>query len=617
MTSKSIVFVAADATLFDEKNSTFSLSLVASRLDETSSVDLSKQWRPAFHLVAPRGWLNDPCGPGYDPIKDVYHLGFQWNPNDTEWGNISWGAAISHDMITWQVLERPSMEPSSVHDTGGVFSGCMLPTAVNGSADGTLTAIYTSVSRLPIHHTLPYHRKSESVALATSTDSGRTWTRHLRNSVLVEPPPNLDVTGWRDPFVRPWPAMDEVLRGYDAKDAGESLYAIVAGGIRGKTPTAFLYRVHAQALDNWRYLGPLITPGANYCPSPRWTGDLGLNWEVTNFLSLSSTDGAIARDFLICGVEGCLATADAINVEGNMRATTAQMWICGLLEPHEGGWMKYRYSGKLDHGTYYADNSFWDPKTRQHIIHGWVLEDDLDSKLRRQQGWAGAISLPRILKLHVLHSVVGTLMSPLSSIGSIELLPEDEDGSKFTVVSLCAIPDSRLSNLRGPSILSIRQTNPMILGTLAQWEMKLDFEVMEDEGQVGFDIVHSATEYTRVYFEISSENIIVDRNYSSSHPAIRRCREQAPHTLLKIRQPYKDDSGRYEDKLETLSFHVFYDCSILEVFVNERTAITTRIYPTSGTSNGVKPFITGGGGTVSDISTQVLRFDLWALNKTT
>jgi beta-fructofuranosidase len=494
MATSGLLTLESTLSFLHEKEPIVSVSSIASDPEATHELDSSRRWRPRLHLTAPHGWINDPCGPGYDPVNEVYHLGFQWNPNDTEWGNISWGAAASHDMLSWNIAERPSMQPSKESDPGGVFSGCLVPTAIDGK-DGTLTAVYTSVSRLPIHHTLPYSRSSEAVALATSTDSGRTWTRHSSNPILAEPPEHLDVTGWRDPFVQCWPAMDKLITTAQSKDAYESLYAIVAGGIRGKGPTAFLYRVNAHALDQWEYLGFLLAPGANYCPSPRWTGDLGLNWEVSNFLTLSSAHPDISRYFLICGVEGRLATQQVINTRGSMRATNAQMWICGSLERCKGSWMTYRYGGRLDHGTYYAGNSFWDPPTKQNIIFGWLLEDDLDSQLRRQQGWAGIISLPRVLKLHVLRSVVGTLHTPLRLIGSIELIPEDGHNYSFTIVSLCAIPDSRRHKLRSQPLASTGRLPLVFPEAWPQWEMQLSFTVDDNALQLGFDITHSPSKY--------------------------------------------------------------------------------------------------------------------------
>jgi beta-fructofuranosidase len=70
------------------------------------------------------------------------------------------------------------------------------------------------------------------------------------------------------------------------------------------------------------------------------------------------------------------------------------------------------------------------------------------------------------------------------------------------------------------------------------------------------------------------------------------------------------------ERLETLDFHVIYDCSVLEIFVNERTALTTRVYPSSGTSIGVKPLISRRERFVSDVETSgFLSCQLWPLSQ--
>jgi beta-fructofuranosidase len=45
----------------------------------------------------------------------------------------------------------------------------------------------------------------------------------------------------------------------------------------------------------------------------------------------------------------------------------------------------------------------------------------------------------------------------------------------------------------------------------------------------------------------------------------------------------------------------------LEIFVNGRTVVTTRVYPKSGKCFGVKPWVVGVG-------VQMERFDVWGLS---
>ena len=56
-----------------------------------------------------------------------------------------------------------------------------------------------------------------------------------------------------------------------------------------------------------------------------------------------------------------------------------------------------------------------------------------------------------------------------------------------------------------------------------------------------------------------------------SKRTIRFQNESAPHTLFTVREA----GGDVEEKLRV---HAFYDGSVLEVYVNERTVITTRVY---------------------------------------
>lgn len=60
--------------------------------------------------------------------------------------------------------------------------------------------------------------------------------------------------------------------------------------------------------------------------------------------------------------------------------------------------------------------------------------------------------------------------------------------------------------------------------------------------------------------------------------------ESAPHTLFTFRNEHGDDVE------ETLRVHAFFDRSVLEVFVNERTVITTRIYHPSEQCFGIRFF---------------------------
>ena len=331
----------------------------------------STQWRPSYHVMPPHGWMNDPCAPGYDPKTGTYYVSFQWNPNGNDWDNISWATATSPDMVSWKVEPKPSIEPDTEYDNKGVFTGCLI-----NARDGSLTCAYTSVNALPIHHSIPHPRGCESLSLATSSDDGRTWRKIPSNPVLPCEPEGVDVTGWRDPYVAEWPHMSEFLN----LDTQNTLFGIISGGVRDITPTSFLYSIDANDLSNWNYVGPLTNFGLNLRPS-RWSGDLGRNWEVTNFLSLTDQQGRATRDFLIMGTEGCIKGSPAtsgIQIRPT-RESRGQLWMSGSLRHEQNDkhlptpvTMTYDFGGHLDHGCLYAANSFFDAQAQKQVVWGWI-----------------------------------------------------------------------------------------------------------------------------------------------------------------------------------------------------------------------------------------------------
>ncbi|GLA18654.1 hypothetical protein AnigIFM62618_006304 [Aspergillus niger] len=582
---------------------------------QTSPSDDAQRWQPSYHFTAPHGWMNDPCGLGYDPATGVYHLSFQWNPKGNDWGNISWGHAVSNDLLHWEVYPEPCLQPTTEYDQCGVFTGCFRPNAVDG-APNALTAIYTSVKRLPIHYTLPYVPGSESVSLATSHDQGLTWQRLDCNPIIARSPPNVKVTGWRDPFVGAWQFMREQPEAFPSSD----LCGLISGGIAGQTPTAFVYSINPHDLRQWKYLGPLVDVGVNFKPS-RWSSDLGVNWEVVNWIPMTDEED-VTRLFILMGAEGGLASD-----KSQKKSPRAQLWMsikpCFSTQPHSNTdpLASYAFSGVFDHGCGYAANSFWDPVTGQQIVYCWITEDNLPDDLRHQQGWSGMLSIPRVVKLITLRHVKRARRSELNAITSIET--EEERQQTFTIRTLGVLPDPRLKALRS-------KTNSMHIDhlplskfdnrisppkahfpiTTSKWEVHAKFSVSNQCGRVGIEVLHGTTlsdppRRTLLYWEPASETFCIQRPIPHD-PRINHELVTAAHTLFTFETP----SG--EQKEEALQIQAFWDTSVLEVFVNERTVISTRIYlPPDQASQCALRFLAEGETDHDDPPAVVLQADSW------
>lgn len=410
------------------------------------------------------------------------------------------------------------------------------------SRDNALTYIYTSIGSLPIHHTLPHVKGSESLSMAKSFDDGKTWHKYAGNPILPSEPEDLDVTGWRDPFVSPWPSMAAAL----SLDANNTLFGIISGGIRDVTPTTFLYAIDANDVSKWKYVGPLVNFGLNMRPS-RWSGDLGKNWEVTNFLNLKdASNPPVTRDFLVMGTEGCLPTTTGVDSTpqepaGPSRPIRGQLWMSGSLRLNPAAkssatspvQMQYGFGGHLDHGCLYAANSFFDPKTSKHIVWGWITEEDLCDGLRHKQGWSGSLSLPREIHLQAIQNVVRAWKSDLQDITSIEC--EKKPRGTSTVRTLASEPAQPVVEAlrQKATIRRARISRPLLQRSRydlaftsndvrsTAWELDCSFRVSKRCEDIGIQIVHSRGKNSHHAKEKKSQTRVRStnhRNQTSTKP---------------------------------------------------------------------------------------------------
>lgn len=469
-------------------------------------------------------------------------MAFQWNPSSCEWGNMSWGHALSRDLVNWKVSSQPSIRPSLEDDPDGVFTGCVSPTNPHGVVDGTITSLYTSAQHSPIHWTLPYKKGSELVRMATSVDNGKSWKR-LAHPLLSGPPDGLDVTAWRDPFIGTWESIDECL-GRGKKERGRYKYGLVSGGIRHCSPTIFLYEIDALDLSSWTYLCTPLLPGLNFAPS-KTLPDFGTSWEVVNFMTL--TDQRDVRyDVLIMSVEGILPrprprshtpidddddTARRDRGRGHRpsrkprRIARAQNWLCAKVTgPNNRDdadveidtsspsppavSLEFQFGGCLDFGCFYAANSFHDPVTGEQIALGWITEEDLPAGMAAKQGWSGLLSLPRVLCMRCITGVVGSSRSD-SNLESLDWIHTERcaDGT-YTVTTLTSTPDPRLEILRRDEKDLIRSLGGRDIcldgeedGDASSLHM-LHFETKKIEAQASFSLIKGVEQIgLELYFD--------------------------------------------------------------------------------------------------------------------
>ncbi|KAK6369359.1 hypothetical protein LTS17_009702 [Exophiala oligosperma] len=595
------------------------LTLTSSMIEGMSNNSLFDRWRPYSHFSAPAGWMNDPCGPLYDPVGDLYHLHYQWHVNHVEWGNISWGHATSEDLVTWIDVDHfsgdqsqaaaqawsggraqslgPTNLTSSHHGSSeynhlGIFTGTAQPVNLTGEVDdGTLLAFYTSVSRLPTSWDAPYLKGTESQSLAYSTDGGLSWTQYDGNPVISQPPEGWNVTGFRDPFFHESPELDRMLNYSEPH-----YYSVFGSGIGDVGPRAPLYTALASNLTDWTFLGALWEPNGNTSLGrPYEVGNWGWNFEVPNFFDL---DG---HWFFSSGVQGG---------DRSYHEQTWSVWNEGVVSARPNGSIAFEpvSMGAVDWGNLYAVTSFNDTKRDRRIQIGWSPED-MNNFGIVQQGYQGALSIPR--ELFVLYTPNVKPPSPMRNSSSVytsnpngtctartlgirparDVVAGLREGSHATNHTVGGDNDNNTIKGNGAGSGSM-----MLLNKLNSSSYEISFTVANTTGRAGLTIFASPDflEYTSIYHDPTTSTIACDRKKSSTIPEFLKT------TYLGFFEPYNvithDETGSGSGVAvpETITFDVFVDGSLVEIFVNDRFALTTRVYPSRLDSTGVGLFASKG-----------------------
>lgn len=200
------------------------------------SASYTEPLRPQFHFTARAGWLNDPNGLVF--FRGEYHLFFQHNPFGTQWGNMTWGHAVSPDLVHWTQLDN-AIEPDAL---GTIFSGSAVVDVANTSGLGSVThpalvCVYTAAGG-----TSDASKGQPFTQCVASSIDGRTFTKPPANPVLehLEAQNRDPKVLWHEP-TRRW-VMALYLEG--------NRYALLA----------------SKDLRRWTRLSTVEMPGASECP---------------------------------------------------------------------------------------------------------------------------------------------------------------------------------------------------------------------------------------------------------------------------------------------------------------------------------------------------------------
>lgn len=145
--------VAETVTESNEASTAMASTAATTAATNTAATDTATEtstYREQYHFSNEKGWSNDPNGMVY--FKGQWHLFFQYYPDGVNHGPMSWGHAVSTDLVHWNEYEIPDVFSATgerVHWSGScVWDKNNTSGFFDGVEGGGLVAIWT-IAALP------------------------------------------------------------------------------------------------------------------------------------------------------------------------------------------------------------------------------------------------------------------------------------------------------------------------------------------------------------------------------------------------------------------------------------------------------------------------------------
>jgi len=324
---------------------------------------------------------------------------------------------------------------------------------------------------------------------------------------------------------------------------GDMWYIVMAAATKGRRGTLPLFR--SRDLIHWQYLHSLFD----------WKGGKpGEMW-------------AACPSFFRLGRKWVLIVSPLSKIRC--------IYFVGSYKDHR---FTPEFQGQIDQGgSFYAAQTFQDQTGRQ-IMFGW-LKETCSRRASIAAGWCGVMSLPRLITL-----------GPNNRL-NFQPAPELEvlrgRHKTFHNIHLTSGRCDYLPNTNGQCLEIIARIDP---GSARQVGLKLRRSPR-------------GAEETRIVYDRKVRRLIIDCRRSSKSPAAHK-RQYVSRTHSAAGNIYA--TPLTPGKGRSLDLHVFLDRSVVEVFANGQTCLSSRIYPSQANSLGVDLFCRCGQATVETL-------DVWTM----
>ncbi|KAH6755811.1 Glycosyl hydrolases family 32 protein [Perilla frutescens var. hirtella] len=517
--------------------------------------------RTAYHFQPEKNWMNGPLF-----YNGWYHLFYQYNPDSAVWGIITWGHAVSRDLIHW--LHLPfAMVPDHWYDINGVWTGSatILP-------DGRIVMLYTGDTYHEVQvQCLAYPANLSDPLLLE-------WVKDPNNPVL-SPPPGIGTKDFRDPTTA-WLSPD-----------GDR-WRLTIGSKVNKTGISLVYEtkdfIKYELLDEYLH----EVPGTGM-------------WECVDFYPVSLTEE-----------NGLDTSANGPGIKHVLKSSLDDdkndYYALGTYDPIKNKWipddpgLDVGIGLRYDYGKYYASKTFYDQNKLRRILWGWIRETDAES-VDLLKGWSSVQSIPRTV---VFDKKTGSniLQWPVEEVESLRSKSVEFNDVKLAPGSI--VP------------LSVDSSSQFDL--VASFELDEEVVKEDEEGENSYDCTTSGGAANRGILGPFGIVVFADERLSELTP-IYFYIAQGPHgkTLThfcadELRSSRASDVDKivYGSEVpvldgEKLSIRSLVDHSIVESFAQGgRRVITSRIYPTKAI-NGAARILLFNNATKASVTASI---KIWEMN---
>ncbi len=307
-------------------------------------------WRLHYHVMPETGWMNDPNGA--IQFNGLYHLYYQYEPNDPSGGATHWGHMTSKDMVHFK-QEPIFMSPDQPFDIDGVYSGGAI------EKDGKLHFFYTGNVKKPGDYDYIYNGRQQNIVHVISEDGFAIEKRE----VIIH----------HDEFPE---GFSDHIRDPKIFEYKNEYFMVLGARTFDNKGSVMVY--HSKDLVDWSYHGTLLDG----------TEEQGYMWECPDIFELGN------ETVLILSPQGIMEETYRYNnphVAGYLLGSAN--WEDVSFQP-EGGFQEF------DRGfDFYAPHTFVDENGRR-IMWSWMGIGDIMPEYTNPtiaRGWQHAMALPREL----------------------------------------------------------------------------------------------------------------------------------------------------------------------------------------------------------------------------